>query len=129
MSSEAMTPLQDESCSLCITSPPYLNNFDFAEMTRMELYFWRYAGSWNEITERVRRRLIVNTTTAPTDLKRDQNRFSECLSKGFRSRLQHLIKPLKEQQRFRAGISNAKSEALLPRSRTASVCSPKEPFC
>jgi DNA modification methylase len=103
MSSEAMTPLADESCSLCVTSPPYLNNFDFAEMTRMELYFWRYAGSWAEITERVRRRLIVNTTTAPTALKRDQARFSNMLSENFCKNLRPLIEALREQQKVRAG--------------------------
>jgi len=102
-SSVNMDILEDESCSLCITSPPYLNNFDFAEMTRMQLYFWRYAGSWNEITEKVRRRLIVNTTTAPTDLKRNQNLFSDTLSESFRSELQPLVEALKQQKQIRAG--------------------------
>lgn len=103
MSSENMLALEDESCSLCITSPPYLNNFDFAEMTRMQLYFWRYAGSWSEITERVRRRLIVNTTTAPTDIKRNQNLFSESLSESFCSEIQPLVEALKQQKQVRAG--------------------------
>jgi DNA modification methylase len=103
MSSERMSPLEDQSCSLCVTSPPYLNNFDFAEMTRMELYYWRYAGSWHEITERVRRHLIVNTTTVPTDLKRAQSQFSEVLSESFRSNLQPIIQALKEQRHVRRG--------------------------
>jgi DNA modification methylase len=103
MSSESMTPIRDESCSICITSPPYLNNFDFAEMTRMELYFWRYAASWREITERVRRRLIVNTTTAPTDIKRDQDRFASTLSPSFRAQLSSIVRALVEQRRIRAG--------------------------
>lgn len=103
LSSENMSPLTNESCSLCITSPPYLNNFDFAEMARMELYYWRYAGSWHEITEKVRRRLIVNTTTVPTDLKRDQARFSETLSLELCSSLNSIINDLKEQRRNRSG--------------------------
>ncbi|WP_242060399.1 site-specific DNA-methyltransferase [Aerosakkonema funiforme] len=103
MSSEKMLPLANESVSICITSPPYLNNFDFAEMTRMQLYFWRYASSWKEITERVRRRLIVNTTTAPTDLKRNQHLFSESLSKCFRSEIQPLVEALKQQKQLRKG--------------------------
>lgn len=103
MSSEAMTVLDDETCSLCVTSPPYLNNFDYAEMTRMEFYFWRYAGSWREITERVRRRLIVNTTTAPTDLKRAQDRFSETLSRSIRALLEPLVEALRDQRRIRPG--------------------------
>ncbi len=103
MSSEDMTPIDNSSCSLCITSPPYLNNFDFAEMTRMELYFWRYAGSWSEITNKVRRRLIVNTTTAPTDLKRDQTRFSAKLSPAFLEHVQPIVQELEQRSKLRAG--------------------------
>ncbi|BBD67000.1 hypothetical protein NIES4072_57220 [Nostoc commune NIES-4072] len=103
ISSETMNTLKDESCSLCITSPPYLNNFDFAEMTRMQLYFWRYAGSWREITERVRRRLIVNTTTAPSDLKQNQNIFLEAISANVQSSLQPLVNELKQQRKLRNG--------------------------
>jgi hypothetical protein len=103
MSSESMLPLRDGSCSLCVTSPPYLNNFDFAEMTRMELYFLRYASSWGEITERVRRRLIVNTTTAPTDLKRDQDTPTSALSERFLSEINPIIDALKSQRKKRAG--------------------------
>ncbi len=102
-SSENMSSLERESCSLCVTSPPYLNNFDFAEMTRMELYFWKYAGSWREITENVRRKLIVNTTTAPTDLKKDQDRFKETLSRQMKSALDPLVKALQIQRRTHAG--------------------------
>jgi DNA modification methylase len=102
-SSESMSVLGNGSCSICVTSPPYLNNFDFAEMTRMELYFWRYAGSWREITERVRRSLIVNTTTAPTDVKKDQSRFKATLSNQMRSFLTPLVEALEEERRSRAG--------------------------
>jgi len=102
-SSERMNVVADQSCSLCVTSPPYLNNFDFAEMTRMELYFWRYAGSWGDITEKVRRNLIVNTTTAPTDLKRSQARFAHALSLQLRARLQPLVAALEQQRRIKPG--------------------------
>lgn len=102
-SCESMSQVGNQTCSLCVTSPPYLNNFDFAEMTRMELYFWRYAGSWGEITERVRSRLIVNTTTAPTALKRAQSRFSQALSPRFRSEVAPVVDALRELQKVRAG--------------------------
>jgi hypothetical protein len=48
-SSESMQELPDASIDVVVTSPPYLNNFDFAEMTRMQLYFWDLASSWGEI--------------------------------------------------------------------------------
>jgi DNA modification methylase len=102
-SSEKMSELEDESCSVCVTSPPYLNNFDFAEMTRMELYFWKYAGSWGEITDRVRRKLIVNTTTAPTDLKRRQEDFKGLLSAEVVAELAPVVAELAARKRHRAG--------------------------
>ncbi len=71
-SSEDMSAVEKQSCDLLVTSPPYLNNFDYAEMTRMYLYFWLHAGNWREITEKVRSKLIVNTTTA---LKGHKNRI------------------------------------------------------
>lgn len=79
-SSEKMPQIASGSISQVITSPPYLNNFDFAEMTRMEFYFWGYAGSWGEITKNVRAKLVVNTTTAPTEMKKAQDAWRSQLS-------------------------------------------------
>jgi len=86
-----------------VTSPPYLNNFDFAEMTRMELYYWKYASSWSEITESVRRRLIVNTTTAPSDLKRSQEPFKNSLPSATQRELEPVIEELRAMKRRRIG--------------------------
>lgn len=80
---EEMVFTSDDSMDICVTSPPYLNNFDFAEMTRMELYFWGYASSWAEITSKVRAAQIVNTCTAPTPLKNDRARWLAALSDSF----------------------------------------------
>jgi DNA modification methylase len=102
-SSQHMNEVQDGSCSLCVTSPPYLNNFDFAEMTRMELYFWKYAKSWGDITELVRRKLIVNTTTAPTDLKRRQSLFKNSLPPGLIAHLEPLVTELRATKKERGG--------------------------
>jgi len=63
-SSEDMSCLKPHICDLLVTSPPYLNNFDYAEMTRMHLYFWLHASNWSEISQKIRSKLIVNTTTA-----------------------------------------------------------------
>jgi hypothetical protein len=45
-----------------ISSPPYLNNFDYADATRLELYFLREAASWKEMCERVRAGMVVAST-------------------------------------------------------------------
>jgi hypothetical protein len=45
-----------------VTSPPYLNNFDYADATRLELYFWGVARSWSEMTSRVRADMVTAST-------------------------------------------------------------------
>ena len=45
-----------------VTSPPYLNNFDYADATRLELYFWGIARTWSEMVTRVRADMLTATT-------------------------------------------------------------------
>lgn len=51
------------SVDLAFTSPPYLNNYDYSDRTRLEMYFWGEATSWGDITQQVRSRLIMSATT------------------------------------------------------------------
>lgn len=92
--------------SLCVTSPPYLNNFDYAEMSRMELYFWGYASSWRNITNQVRSILIPNTTTIPTEIKKKHELYANQLSVEFREYLKPLVDDLKNLRIQRAGKKN-----------------------
>jgi hypothetical protein len=46
----------------CVSSPPYLNNFDYADATRLELYFWGEVTSWADMCRNVRSGMIVATT-------------------------------------------------------------------
>lgn len=72
--SRAMPEISDNSISFAFTSPPYLNNFDYAEMTRLELYFLEMAHDWNSITKNVRSKLITNTTTQVNSTDRERLR-------------------------------------------------------
>ncbi|MDE1819572.1 MAG: hypothetical protein KGJ23_06340 [Euryarchaeota archaeon] len=56
-------PLGKGSVDLAFTSPPYLNNYDYADRLRLETYFLGMASTWGEITERFRSKLIVAATT------------------------------------------------------------------
>jgi DNA modification methylase len=104
-SSINMEELENSSAIGCITSPPYLNNFDYAEMTRMELYLLGWAGSWRDISNLVRNDLITNTTTALKG-KKQQKYQSDCRDFICTSLLQELdsifIRLSKEKQE-RAG--------------------------
>ena len=102
-SSESMDELEDDSIDVVVTSPPYLNNFDFAEMTRMYLYFWGVASSWGEITTRVRSRLIVNTTTALKGHKERQQFYRSSLPGKVRHAADIAVEALSDRRKFKAG--------------------------
>lgn len=55
--------IQNVTVDHVFTSPPYLNNFDYADRTRLELYFFGEAKSWGDITRNIRSRLITSATT------------------------------------------------------------------
>lgn len=102
-SSEDMAVVDTASIDVAVTSPPYLNNFDFAEMTRMQLYFWGICRSWREITETVRSQLVVNTTTALSGHRDLQSRHRSAIPRSVLPDLDHIVKALAQERRSRAG--------------------------
>lgn len=62
-STDVSTYISNESVNHVFTSPPYLNNFDYSDRTRLELYFWGFAKNWKDITDKVRSRLMTSATT------------------------------------------------------------------
>ncbi len=54
--------LSRRSAAGSISSPPYLNNFDYADATRLELFFLREASSWRELCDRFRNNMLIATT-------------------------------------------------------------------
>lgn len=46
------------SANLVITSPPYPNNYDYADATRLEMTFMREINRWGDLQEKVRRHLV-----------------------------------------------------------------------
>ncbi len=63
--------LPDNEVKLALTSPPYLNNYDYADRTRLETYFWDLARSWADITRLYRDKLMVAATTQITRSEHD----------------------------------------------------------
>lgn len=102
-SSEDMSVVETGSVDIAVTSPPYLNNFDFAEMTRMHLYFWGICGSWREITEGVRAKLVVNTTTALAGRRDIQSQYRDRITGALLPELDSIVTALASERRVRAG--------------------------
>ncbi|MGB7709318.1 MAG: DNA methyltransferase [Microcoleus sp.] len=53
-----LNSIPDHSIDLVITSPPYANNYDYADATRLEMTFWGEVNSWSDLHETVRKFLI-----------------------------------------------------------------------
>lgn len=54
--------VNDKSVNLVITSPPYTNNYDYADSTRLEMTFWREIDSWSDLQDAVRQYLVRSCT-------------------------------------------------------------------
>ncbi len=50
--------IPDGWASLVLTSPPYTNNYDYADVTRLEMSFWGEVERWGDLHQKVRRLLI-----------------------------------------------------------------------
>ncbi|MDD3582048.1 MAG: hypothetical protein PHW74_13635, partial [Desulfobacca sp.] len=54
--------IKDCSVDLVITSPPYTNNYDYADATRLEMSFWGEVKKWANLHNKVRHLLIRSCT-------------------------------------------------------------------
>lgn len=52
----------DAWADLIITSPPYANNYDYADATRLEMSFFKEINGWGDLQESVRKFLIRSCT-------------------------------------------------------------------
>jgi DNA modification methylase len=50
--------IPDKWGDLVITSPPYANNYDYADATRLEMTFWGDIEGWGDLQNTVRKNLI-----------------------------------------------------------------------
>lgn len=57
-----LTELPDEWATLVITSPPYPNNFDYADATRLEMSFFGEITGWGDLQDVVRKHLVRSCT-------------------------------------------------------------------
>ena len=69
--------IENNSCDLCITSPPYLNNLDYGEVSKVHTHFFELTNNWHDITEKVRRLLVTGATTHYRDAEFDLDEFKK----------------------------------------------------
>lgn len=70
-----LSGVPDDWASLVITSPPYPNNFDYADATRLEMTFFGEIEGWGDLQETVRKYLIRSCTQHVSPIIADTNRI------------------------------------------------------
>lgn len=58
----SLVDLLDQKVDAVITSPPYANNYDYADALRFEMSFWGEVSGWGDIHDKVRKLLIVSSS-------------------------------------------------------------------
>ena len=58
--------LCDTKAQVCLSSPPYLNNYDYADATRLELYFLGTVRTWAGLCSKIRANMVAASTQQST---------------------------------------------------------------
>ena len=91
--------VKTNSVHIVITSPPYANNFDYADALRLEMSFWGEVNSWGELHEAVRKYLITSSSqhASKEKLILDQLLSSELLN-PIKEEISEVCKRLAEER-------------------------------
>lgn len=106
-------PIERETVDLAITSPPYLNNYDYADRTRLEMYFFGWAKSWREITDKVRDKLIIAATTQIVRGRFPSNPLSSDIRDLDSKLYEELVSKIRQIERIRPQKGGKKSYDLM----------------
>jgi len=63
--------VKDGWADLIITSPPYANNYDYADATRLEMSFWGEIEGWGDLQNVVRKYLIRSCTQHAIEIRNE----------------------------------------------------------
>ena len=96
--------IEDHSVDFIVTSPPYANNYDYADATRLEMTFWREIESWGDLQDAVRKHLVRSCTQ---HVSRERLHLSSllgdpCLS-PILSELEPICRELEEERHLHGG--------------------------
>ena len=82
-------------CNMLISSPPYPNNFDYADATRLEMTFWGEIESWADLKKVVRPTLIRSCSQhAASDKINVDDMLEDPLLDSIKDQITPIIKKL-----------------------------------
>lgn len=87
-----------------VTSPPYANNYDYADALRFEMSFWGDVSGWGDIHDAVRKHLIVSSSqhSSRERLKLDELLQTDAVS-PIRCELGGIVQQLAEVRESHGG--------------------------
>lgn len=89
---------------LVVTSPPYANNYDYADATRLEMTFFGEVEGWGCLQERVRRHLVHACTQHVTPLiKQTEKLIADPVVEAIASELKDVCDVLSRERQTRGG--------------------------
>jgi DNA modification methylase len=92
---------------LVITSPPYANNYDYADATRLEMTFWGDINGWADLQDNVRKHLVRACTQHVSKLADEVESIIEsALLKPIQSELRVVYETLKLERLKHGGKKN-----------------------
>ncbi len=92
---------------LVITSPPYANNYDYADATRLEMTFWGDINGWADLQENVRKHLVRACTQHVSKLADEVESIIESpLLQPIQSELRVVYETLKLERLKHGGKKN-----------------------
>jgi DNA modification methylase len=93
--------------NLVITSPPYANNYDYADATRLEMTFWGDINGWADLQDNVRKHLVRACTQHVSKLGNDIDKIlSNPRLSAIQSELLEVYETLKEERLKHGGKKN-----------------------
>lgn len=93
-----------DSVDLVVTSPPYPNNYDYADATRLEMTFWGEISGWGDLQSAVRQYIIRSCSqhSAAERLKLDELLGDQSVS-AIRNELTAVCTELDEVRQTKGG--------------------------
>jgi len=96
--------IPDSWADLVITSPPYANNYDYADATRLEMSFLGDVQGWGDLQEAVRKYLIRSCTQHVSRLNGETGRIiDDPLLNPIRSEITATVRLLEVERHHHGG--------------------------
>ena len=105
--SRNIVSVPDNWADMVITSPPYANNYDYADAMRLEMLFWNDISGWKDLQDKVSVNLIRACTQHVSQLKNSVNDYLDSpLLAPIKDELEEKYALLKAEREVHGGKKN-----------------------